>query len=85
MAQTKGIPLLDAATLLVGWSNRMASRGTEKVFVSGEVVQPSTVRRVRPRRSDTRQPLLVPRCSRERRRPERRMEVHVFEALEPPM
>jgi len=42
MAQTKGIPLLDAATLLVGWSNRTASRPAEKVFVSGEVVQLST-------------------------------------------
>jgi hypothetical protein len=42
MAPSKGIPLLDAATLLVGWSNRTASRGTEKVFVSGEVVQLST-------------------------------------------
>lgn len=42
MAPTKGIPLLDAATLLVGWSNRTASRGTEKMFVSGEVVQLST-------------------------------------------
>ena len=42
MAPTKGIPLLDAATLLVGWSNRTASRPAEKVFVSGEVVQLST-------------------------------------------
>jgi hypothetical protein len=42
MAPTKGIPLLDAATLLVGWSNRTASRNAEKVFVSGEVVQLST-------------------------------------------
>jgi hypothetical protein len=42
MAPTKGIPLLDAATLLVGWSNRTASRTAEKVFVSGEVVQLST-------------------------------------------
>ena len=39
MAPTKGIPLLDAATLLVGWSNRTASRPAEKVFVSGEVVE----------------------------------------------
>ena len=42
MAPSKGIPLLDAATLLVGWSNRSASRGHDKVFVSGEVVQLST-------------------------------------------
>ena len=42
MAPTKGIPLLDAATLLVGWSNRTASRPAEKVFLSGEVVQLST-------------------------------------------
>jgi hypothetical protein len=42
MAPTKGIPLLDAATLLVGWSNRTASRPAEKVFVSGEVVELST-------------------------------------------
>jgi hypothetical protein len=42
MAPTKGIPLLDAATLLVGWSNRTASRNAEKVFVSGEVVELST-------------------------------------------
>lgn len=42
MAPTKGIPLLDAATLLVGWSNRTASRSAEKVFVSGEVVELST-------------------------------------------
>ncbi len=42
MAPTKGIPLLDAATLLVGWSNRTASRPAEKVFLSGEVVELST-------------------------------------------
>jgi hypothetical protein len=42
MAPTKGIPLLDAATLLVGWSNRTASRPAEKVFDSGEVVELST-------------------------------------------
>ena len=43
MAPSRSIPLLDAATLLVGWCNRSASRGGEKVFVSGEVVRLSTM------------------------------------------
>jgi len=45
----------------------------------------STVSRVRPRRSDTRQPLLVPRWARERRKPERSTDAQVAEALELPM
>ena len=36
MTPLKTNPLLDAATLLVGWTNRSATRDSEKVFTSGE-------------------------------------------------
>ena len=36
MTPLKANPLLDAATLLVGWTNRSATRDSEKVFSSGE-------------------------------------------------
>jgi hypothetical protein len=42
MSAYKAIPLLDAATVLVGWTNRSANRDTEKLFASGEVVRLNT-------------------------------------------
>jgi hypothetical protein len=42
MTRLKANPLLDAATVLVGWTNRSATRDTEKVFSSGEVVKLNT-------------------------------------------
>lgn len=42
MTRLKANALLDAATVLVGWTNRSATRDTEKVFVSGEVVRLNT-------------------------------------------
>ena len=42
MTPLKANPLLDAATVLVGWTNRSATRDTEKVFSSGEVVKLNT-------------------------------------------
>ena len=42
MTRLKANALLDAATVLVGWTNRSATRDTEKVFSSGEVVKLNT-------------------------------------------
>jgi len=42
MSAYKPNPLLDAATVLVGWTNRSATRDTEKLFASGEVVRLNT-------------------------------------------
>ncbi len=42
MPRLKGHPRIDAATTLVGWTNRSATRDTEKVFASDEVVRLST-------------------------------------------
>ena len=42
MTPLKANPLLDAATVLVGWTNRSATRDTEKLFASGEVVRLNT-------------------------------------------
>ena len=42
MTRLKANALLDAATMLVGWTNRSATRDTEKVFASGEVVKLNT-------------------------------------------
>ena len=42
MTPLKANPLIDAATVLVGWTNRSATRDTEKVFASGEVVKLNT-------------------------------------------
>jgi hypothetical protein len=42
MTRLKANALLDAATVLVGWTNRSATRDTEKVFTSGEVVKLNT-------------------------------------------
>ena len=42
MTRMKANALLDAATVLVGWTNRSATRDTEKVFTSGEVVKLNT-------------------------------------------
>ncbi len=42
MTPHKANPLLDAATVLVGWTNRSATRDTEKLFTSGEVVRLNT-------------------------------------------
>ena len=42
MTRLKANALLDAATVLVGWTNRSATRDTEKVFASGEVVKLNT-------------------------------------------
>ena len=42
MTPLQANPLLDAATVLVGWTNRSAVRDTEKVFSSGEVVRLNT-------------------------------------------
>ena len=42
MTPLKANPLLDAATVLVGWTNRSATRDTEKIFTSGEVVKLNT-------------------------------------------
>ncbi len=42
MSAYKANPLLDAATVLVGWTNRSATRDTEQLFASGEVVRLNT-------------------------------------------
>ena len=42
MTPLKANPLLDAATVLVGWTNRTATRDTEKVFASGDVIRLNT-------------------------------------------
>jgi hypothetical protein len=42
MTPLKANALLDAATVLVGWTNRSATRANEKVFSSGEVVRLNT-------------------------------------------
>jgi hypothetical protein len=42
MTRLKANALLDAATVLVGWTNRSATRDAEKVFTSGEVVKLNT-------------------------------------------
>jgi hypothetical protein len=42
MTRLKANALLDAATVLVGWTNRSATRSTDKVFASGEVVKLNT-------------------------------------------
>jgi hypothetical protein len=42
MTRLKANALLDAATVLVGWTNRSATRDTEKLFTSGEVVRLNT-------------------------------------------
>ena len=42
MTPLKANPLLDAATVLVGWTNRSATRDSEKLFSSGEVVRLNT-------------------------------------------
>ena len=42
MTPHKANPLLDAATVLVGWTNRSATRNTEKVFASGDVIRLNT-------------------------------------------
>jgi hypothetical protein len=42
MTSLKANPLLDAATVLVGWTNRSATCDTEKIFTSGEVVKLNT-------------------------------------------
>ena len=42
MTPLKANPLIDAATVLVGWTNRSATRDTEKLFSSGEVVRLNT-------------------------------------------
>ena len=42
MTPLKANPLLDAATVLVGWTNRSATRDNEKLFSSGEVVRLNT-------------------------------------------
>ena len=42
MTPLKANPRLDAATVLVGWTNRSATRSTDKVFSSGEVVKLNT-------------------------------------------
>jgi hypothetical protein len=42
MTPLKANALLDAATVLVGWTPRTATRDTEKVFTSGEVVKLNT-------------------------------------------
>ena len=42
MTPLKANALLDAATVLVGWTNRSATRANEKVFNSGEGVRLNT-------------------------------------------
>ncbi len=42
MTRLNANALLDAATVLVGWTNRSATRDTAKVFSSGEVVKLNT-------------------------------------------
>ena len=42
MSAYKANPLLDAATVLVGWTNCSATRDTEQLFASGEVVRLNT-------------------------------------------
>ena len=42
MTRLKANALLDADTVLVGWTNRSATRSTDKVFASGEVVKLNT-------------------------------------------
>ena len=42
MTRLKANALLDAATVLVGWTNRSATRDSEKLFSSGEVVRLNT-------------------------------------------
>jgi len=42
MSPYKPTPRLDAGTILVGWSNHSATRGSEKLFVSGEGVRLNT-------------------------------------------
>ena len=42
MTRLKANALLDAATVLVGWTNRTATRDSERVFSSGEVVKLNT-------------------------------------------
>jgi hypothetical protein len=42
MTRLKANPLIDAATVLVGWTNHSATRDAEKVFASGEVVKLNT-------------------------------------------
>ena len=42
MSPYKPNPRLDAGTILVGWTNHSASRGSETLFSSGEVVRLNT-------------------------------------------
>ena len=43
MSPYKPNPRLDAGTILVGWTNHSATRDSEKLFASGEVVRLNTM------------------------------------------